>query len=90
MNRLYSTPFRKDPPHRHTIVTFSPLRRLAIAIELKRMKTLINSRFLDVATFFGILSGLTLLVVSYFQPESRVLAIPALMMLFPSLVYGMR
>jgi hypothetical protein len=54
------------------------------------MKTLIDSRFLDVATFFGILSGLALLMVSYFQPEARFLAIPALMMLFPSLVYGMR
>ena len=67
-----------------------PLRCLAIDIIVKHMKTLSAGRVLDAATFLGILSGLTLLVVSYFNPESRVLAIPALMMLFPSLVYGMR
>jgi len=54
------------------------------------IKALADSRVLDAATFFGILSGLTLLLVSYFVPESRFLAVPALVMLVPSLIYGMR
>jgi hypothetical protein len=54
------------------------------------MKALAQMKFLDVAVFFGILSGLTLLLISYFVPESSVLAIPALAMLVPSLVWGMR
>ena len=74
----------------HQIVTQSLLSRLANAIELQHMRALVDSRFLDVATFVGILGGLTLLLISYFVPESRLLAIPAMAMLFPSLVYGMR
>jgi len=54
------------------------------------LKALADSRVLDVATFIGILSGLTLLIVSYFVPESRFLAVPDFVMLVPSLVYGMR
>jgi hypothetical protein len=54
------------------------------------MKPIADSRFLDFATFAGIMLGFSLLVVSYFSDELRYLALPALAVLFPALIYGTR
>lgn len=54
------------------------------------MKQFLNSQWLDDAAFLGVLLGFGLLVTCYFFEGSRVLAVPALAMLFPSLVWGMR
>lgn len=45
---------------------------------------------LDLATFLGIVLGMGLLIVAYFAPGMRILAAPALLILLPSLLYGMR
>ena len=54
------------------------------------MSSLAESSVLDTATFLGLMLGLGLLVVSYFFQDLRFLAVPALIVLFPSLIYGMR
>ena len=54
------------------------------------MSALVESSALDKATFLGMVLGLGLLVVAYFFPDLRFLAAPALLVLFPSLIYGMR
>ena len=54
------------------------------------MKAAVGSLTLDVVTFFGMLAGIGLLLVGFFVEDLRVLAIPGLALLFPSLIYGMR
>jgi hypothetical protein len=55
------------------------------------MKLTGESRALDSLSFLGVLGGVSLLVAAYFAPASAaVLAVPALAMLFPGLLYGMR
>lgn len=45
---------------------------------------------LDLATFLGIVLGIGGLVVGYFSEDLRFLAWPALAVLLPSLIWGMR
>jgi hypothetical protein len=47
-------------------------------------------RVLDVATFAGVTAGLSLLICSFFFPNLQFLAVPGLLFLVPSLVYGLR
>jgi hypothetical protein len=54
------------------------------------MKTLAQSSFFDAALFFGMLASVTVLVASLFVVELRALAVPALAILFGTLVYGLR
>jgi hypothetical protein len=54
------------------------------------MKQLLDRQRLDDAAFLGMLLGGGLLVTCYFFEETRYLAVPALAVLFPSLVWGMR
>jgi hypothetical protein len=54
------------------------------------MKLSPDSAALDLASFSGMMLGLALLVVCYFVEDVRFLAVPAVLMLMPSLIYGMR
>ena len=54
------------------------------------MKTITDSKVLENATFFGVVGGLAMLVVCYFAADLRFLAVPALAVLVPSFLYGMR
>jgi hypothetical protein len=54
------------------------------------MKALVDSLALDVLSFFGMLLGIGLLIVCLFAAELRILAVPGLALLLPSLIYGMR
>jgi hypothetical protein len=54
------------------------------------MRTLVSWQALDEISFLGVLLGMGLLLVSFFVGDWRSLAVPALIVLFPSLVYGMR
>jgi hypothetical protein len=54
------------------------------------MKALVGSQTLDVVSFFGMMTGIALLLVGFFVEDLRVLAIPGLALLFPSMIYGMR
>jgi hypothetical protein len=44
----------------------------------------------DAARFFGLLIGITALIASLFVADWSILAIPALLLVVPSLLYGMR
>jgi hypothetical protein len=54
------------------------------------IQALTESRFLDFATLAGLCLGLAALIVAYFAPEWRLLAIPGMAALLPSLIYGVR
>jgi hypothetical protein len=49
-----------------------------------------DSIAMDAARFFGLLVGISALIVSLFVANWTVLAIPALILVVPSLLYGMR
>lgn len=49
-----------------------------------------NDRVLDLSSFVGMMAGMGLLFPAYFVPEMRFLALPAFVVLLPSLLYGMR
>jgi hypothetical protein len=53
------------------------------------MKPIANSLTLDSLTFFGLLLGIGLLVVGFLAEEWRI-AVPAMFVMFPSLLWGMR
>ena len=54
------------------------------------MKQAISSLSLDDLTFLGALLGISLLVACLCAEGCRVLTVPALLILLPSLVYGAR
>lgn len=54
------------------------------------MNANIDRRNLDATSVVGILTGFGLLVPAIFVPELRMLAVPASMVLLPSLLIGMR
>ena len=54
------------------------------------IKAVLGSVRLETLTFVGLLGGLALLLVAYFAQDLRLVAIPGLALLFPSLIYGMR
>jgi hypothetical protein len=54
------------------------------------IQALTESRFLDFATLAGVCLGIAALVVAYFFPGWRILAVPGMAALLPSLIYGVR
>ena len=54
------------------------------------MDTWINDETLDSASFLGMLLGLALLITCLLVADLRVLGVPGLALLLPSLVYGLR
>jgi hypothetical protein len=53
------------------------------------IKALTNESWLESVAFVGLVGGIVLLVASFVSGETR-LALPALAMLFPSLIWGLR
>jgi hypothetical protein len=58
--------------------------------EASRMKSLLSKTSLETVSFFGILGGIGLLLLSLFSDEMRYLAVPGLAAVMPSLLYGLR
>ncbi|MGD8375680.1 MAG: hypothetical protein PVF68_06030 [Acidobacteriota bacterium] len=54
------------------------------------MSAWIRTESVDVLTFLGLLTGVCLLVTAYFLVDWRLLAVPGLALLMPSLIYGLR
>jgi hypothetical protein len=54
------------------------------------MKQLVTFQTLDDVAFVALLAGMGLLVGSLFVAQTAALAVPALIVLLPSLIYGMR
>jgi hypothetical protein len=54
------------------------------------MKQMVNSLSLDDLTFLGVLLGTALLVACFCTEGCRFLTVPALVILLPSLLYGVR
>jgi len=49
-----------------------------------------DARGLDASTFAGIVAGLGLLLVALLAPGTELLAVPALLVLLPSMLFGLR
>lgn len=45
---------------------------------------------LDATSFTGIVAGLGLLLIAFFAPGVELLAVPALLVLLPSMLFGLR
>jgi hypothetical protein len=54
------------------------------------IQALSGGRVMDFATFLGISFGIGALIVAYFVPDWRFLAVPGMVALLPSLIYGVR
>jgi hypothetical protein len=55
-----------------------------------RISSDLTSGVADFAAFVGLVSGLALCVVALLVADMRGLAIPAMALIFPSLLYGLR
>ena len=49
-----------------------------------------DARVLDASTFTGIVAGLGLLLIALLAPGVELLAVPALLVLLPSMLFGLR